>query len=321
MRMEGLEVAVIIPVKNRADLLAVTLHNVLAQTLPPSELVVVDDGSTDHLSEVISRFGEKVHCVPNEGNGPGAARKLGLRLTKAPLVQFFDSDDLMTPRKMELQAKALRDASADIAYGPYVQAIEKPDGSWEQVDVIMQAHALPDADLLKWMLRGWNAITQAMLFRRTFLERCPIWDSELITHEDYLYMTRLAAHRPRIVHVAGETVLYRRHGGQSTENHTVTASRARDKQIVMNRIEEEGLATGADLLTKALWTGRLGLTADFALAQGVYCDNFAKSSKFNRVLYRLYNKFERLKTGSQWETMHGIDASPEAFSWIASQLA
>lgn len=321
MRMEGLEVAVIIPVKNRADLLAVTLRNVLAQSLPPAEVLVVDDGSTDHLFEVLVQFGNKVRCVPNEGRGPGAARNLGLRLTTAPLVQFFDSDDLMTPRKMELQAKALRDSPADIAYGPYVQAIEQPDGRWEQVDVIMQAKPLPDADLLKWMLRGWNAITQAMLFRRSFLERCPAWDTELITHEDYLYMARLAACHPRLVHVPNEAVLYRRHGGQSTENHTVVASRARDKQVVMELIEKEELAQGADLLTKALWAGRLGLTADFASTEGVAGNNFAKSSKFNRVLYRIYNKFERLKTGSQWETMHGIDTSPEAFARIASQIA
>lgn len=321
MRMEGLEVAVIIPVRNRADLLAVTLRNVLSQTLTPTEVLVVDDGSTDHLAEVISRFGDKVRCVSNEGRGPGAARNLGLRLTAAPLVQFFDSDDLMTPRKMELQARALLETSADMAYGPYVQAIEKSDGIWEQVDVIMQAQPLPDTNLLKWMLRGWNAITQAMLFRRSFLERCPAWDAELITHEDYLYMTRLAAQLPRLIHVPTEAVLYRRHGGQSTENHTVIASRSQDKLVVMHLIEQEGLAQSASPLTKALWGGRVALATDFAAAQGVVGDNFAKSSKFNSVLYRLYNKFERLKTGSQWETMHGINASPEAFARIASQIA
>ena len=320
-RMGALDVAVIIPVKNRAELLAATLGNILRQSLAPAEVLVVDDGSTDHLREVIGRFGGQVRCVRNTGKGPGAARNLGLSLTKAPLVQFFDSDDLMTVGKLEAQANALLDAEADMAYGPYVQAQELEDGSWSQVDAIMQARPLPDPHLLKWMLRGWNAITQSMLFRRSFLEKCPAWDEQLITHEDYLYMARMAAQKPIIVHVPDEAVIYRQHGLQSTADHTVTASRAADKWEVMQRMHREGLSADVDMKSWILFDGRLGLTQDFAAQVSIPMGEHTKSSIYSRLLYRMFNKFERLKTGSNWETMHGIDAAPESFSYIVGRIA
>lgn len=319
--MQNLEVAVIIPVKNRAELLRQTLRNVLAQSLPPAEVVVVDDSSTDHLPEVIADFGGQVRLIPNRGKGPAAARNTGYLATSAPLVQFFDSDDLITYHKLERFAKALEASGADMAYGPYVKAQEVAPGQWVQTDVIMQHGPLPSPDLEKWILRGWNALTQSMLFRRSFLELVPLWDEAHMPTEDYLYMGRLALRHPKLVHVPGEAVIYRQHGQQITGDQIKERGKALDAYQVMQKLDEAIAGRPTDFLTRAIWQGRLYLNEQYALQIGALNDlPKHKKNRAQAFVYRAYNKFERILTGTAWERMHAVSPRPEDFAAIIQNI-
>lgn len=112
-------VSIIIPTFNRAHLIEETLDSVLAQTYTNWECIVVDDGSTDHTSEVMaayctndSRF--QYHSRPDTylpgGNG---ARNYGFELSKGEYVNWFDSDDLMMPKKLEKQV-AIMESNASL---------------------------------------------------------------------------------------------------------------------------------------------------------------------------------------------------------------
>jgi glycosyltransferase involved in cell wall biosynthesis len=89
--------SIVVPVRNRPDLLQRTLETLVTQDLPPSEyeVVVCDDGSTDNIQSLVVRFSscpvqvrlEKQPCL-----GPAAARNLGIRTSSAPLLLFIDSD-------------------------------------------------------------------------------------------------------------------------------------------------------------------------------------------------------------------------------------
>ena len=319
--MSSLDVAVIIPVKNRADLLYVTLQNILGQSLTPAEVCVVDDHSTDHIKEVIAQFGSRVTFITNRAHGPAAARNTGYLATTAPLVQFFDSDDLLTHHKLEAFAKAISHTGADMAYGPYVKAQEVKPGIWEQKDVIMQYGPLPTDDLEFWILRGWNALTQSMLFRRSFLETVPLWDEAHMPTEDYLYMARLAAQKPKLVFVPQETVIYRQHGQQITGDQIKEKGKALDMYLVMQKIYQEVDWTRQSFLSKILFQGRLYLGEQFTHQMGVL-PNVPKHSAFMSYafFYRLYNKFERLLTRSAWERMHAVSANPQHFSEVLAKL-
>ncbi len=316
------QVCAIIPVFNRANLIGQTLDSLLGQTLPPTEIIVVDDHSADDILGALAPYMSHIRFYKNTGKGPGAARNLGLSVSRSPIIQFFDSDDLLTNDKIERQAQLLVKENLDMVYGPYVMASVQGAG-WKQEDVIMQAQALPDTDLLKWILRGWNAITQACLFRRAFLERCPAWDEHLITHEDYLYLFRLALQNPRIGHSAQGAVLYRQHGGQSTLGHTQALSRSADKIKVMEHMRQKSTWPEQDILTKTLFHGRLAETKLYhqKLEETDNQNIEDKFSSINRLLHKFHNKFERLKTGTAWETMHGIDKSPVSFDALVRQLA
>ena len=109
-----MRVSVVLPVYNRAHYVAEAIESVLGQTLPPDELIVVDDGSTDDSVAVVERFarpGLRVLRQPN--GGIGSARNAGLRAVTGELVAFIDSDDLWERDKLALQVEAMR-ASDDV---------------------------------------------------------------------------------------------------------------------------------------------------------------------------------------------------------------
>jgi glycosyltransferase involved in cell wall biosynthesis len=102
-----MRISVVIPTYNRADLIGRTIASVLAQTLPPDEVLVVDDGSTDDTEAVIAAFGSRVRYVRQDNAGVSVARNRGAGLAGGRWLAFVDSDDLWRPRKLELQMGVL----------------------------------------------------------------------------------------------------------------------------------------------------------------------------------------------------------------------
>lgn len=98
-------VSAIIPAYNRADFLHETISALLAQTVPPHEIIVVDDGSTDATEAVVATFGDKVRYKRIENSGAPVARNAGAAMATGDWLWFCDSDDLWRP---EYLARARR---------------------------------------------------------------------------------------------------------------------------------------------------------------------------------------------------------------------
>ena len=148
------DISVIIPAYNRAGLIGETLRSLLKQTLPAKEIIVVDDGSTDGTAEKTleafenwkletgnlkkddrGRFSAAstsniqnptFKILQQQNAGPGAARNRGLAEATGEFIHFFDSDDIASHNKHEVQLKALLETGADIAYGPWVKGRFEP---------------------------------------------------------------------------------------------------------------------------------------------------------------------------------------------------
>lgn len=94
--------SIIIPTYNRAHLIEHTLKSVLNQTRQDYEVIVVDDGSTDHTEAVVAPYlSERVSYVKIANSERGAARNKGTQLAKGTYVNWFDSDDEMLPNHVE----------------------------------------------------------------------------------------------------------------------------------------------------------------------------------------------------------------------------
>jgi glycosyltransferase involved in cell wall biosynthesis len=121
MLVEGL-VSTIIPVHNRPLLLRAAVGSVLAQTYRPIEIVIIDDGSTDNTAQSIAALAAEHPSIVRHQRirnaGPGAAREAGRMIANGEFIQYLDSDDLLLPRKFELQVGGLRaHPECDVAYG------------------------------------------------------------------------------------------------------------------------------------------------------------------------------------------------------------
>lgn len=102
-------VSVVVPTYNRARLLHRSVESVLAQTYEDFELLVVDDGSTDHTAHVVDCYDDDrlTYLEHDENRGASAARNTGIDHASGSYVAFLDSDDQWAPRKLERQVAEL----------------------------------------------------------------------------------------------------------------------------------------------------------------------------------------------------------------------
>lgn len=182
-------VSVIIPSYNRARFLPATLDSVYAQTRPPFEVILVDDGSEDEaVVRVCADYDRLVyhrtaHC------GAGAARNAGLAIARGEYVAFLDSDDVWQRRFLERMTAALDAApGAGFAYCDYAtfgaagtaRAAYLPPKHKRSGNVFMP---LLETDFLS---------TGALVVRRACFARLGGFDSTLATAEDWDLWLRLA---------------------------------------------------------------------------------------------------------------------------------
>ena len=101
-------VSVIIPTWNSSNTVGATIRSALAQTFPPREILVCDDGSTDGTAEVVARVVDpRVKWIAGSHSGlPAVARNRGIAQTQGEWIAFLDSDDTWAPDKLSQQLQA-----------------------------------------------------------------------------------------------------------------------------------------------------------------------------------------------------------------------
>ncbi|NTW51925.1 MAG: glycosyltransferase family 2 protein [Chlorobiaceae bacterium] len=99
--------SVVIPAFNAADHITDALQSILGQSAPPSEIIVVDDGSTDATASIVKAFGKPVTLICQPNRGCGAATNAGIEKVTTPLLAFLDADDVWLPEKAKIQAAIL----------------------------------------------------------------------------------------------------------------------------------------------------------------------------------------------------------------------
>ena len=212
-------ISVIIPNYNRATLIGETIENMLRQSLPPKELIVIDDGSTDNSVDVISSFGCNVTLIRQQNMGPGAARNAGLAIASGEFIQFMDSDDLVSLNKLETQRDALLKSRADMAYGPWVRTIISGE----------QLHLPEWKSMLEWQMGSWCLVFQNCLIRKEIIDSTGGFRSDLMPSEDSEYLVRLLLSGARYCHTANCLTFYREHAlGQITSSGSTKQKRAED---------------------------------------------------------------------------------------------
>jgi glycosyltransferase involved in cell wall biosynthesis len=137
-------VSVVLPTRNRAGVICDAIASVQAQSFANWELIVVDDGSRDNTSDVVSEFlaDPRIRYVAQDFSGHSAARNCALRLSRGSLVAYIDSDNLWYPHFLSAAVAVLTSfQDVDFVYGALVSEahFEHPrtilfeDFDWERL--------------------------------------------------------------------------------------------------------------------------------------------------------------------------------------------
>lgn len=165
-------ISVVIPVFNCEKYVAEAIRSVLAQSRPPEEIIVVDDGSTDSSADVVKTFGTAVQYVWQTNQKIGAARNAGVAIATGNYIAFLDADDIWMPNKLELQSGALCAApDVHMVFGK-VRHFRSPELDPE----ISHRFHCPAEEM-----PGINAAS--MLVRRTAFDRIGRFDTNLTLGE------------------------------------------------------------------------------------------------------------------------------------------
>lgn len=127
------QISVIVPAWNAESTLTETLDSIRRQTLQPAEVLLIDDGSNDSTARMAQAhpLGLRYCPMPGDSQGPAAARNLGLRLARCPLLTFLDADDLWPD-------DALQRLNQELSENPGVDVVQGrvcdfwPDGRREE---------------------------------------------------------------------------------------------------------------------------------------------------------------------------------------------
>src|ERR1700689_5366317 len=93
------KISVVIPAYNAEPHLRATLESVLAQTVQPYEIIVVNDGSTDRTEQIALSYVPRIRYIKQENQGLAGARNTGIHAAVGEWIALLDSDDLVVPEK------------------------------------------------------------------------------------------------------------------------------------------------------------------------------------------------------------------------------
>lgn len=172
-------VTAVMPAYHAAAFVAEAVESLLRQTVPPSEVIVVDDGSTDDTAAVAERAGARV--IRQANGGPAAARNAGIRAAETEWVALLDADDIARPNRLAEQLRRVTDPSIAVVFAAHDVEGKVPPTPPARIDF----------DVL-WT-RNWIP-TSTVVLRRAAWESVGGFDEarDLIGVEDYNFWLRLA---------------------------------------------------------------------------------------------------------------------------------
>lgn len=187
------KISVAISTYNRAGYLAQTLESLRRQTVPPFEILIQNDGSSDDTPGVVRRSGLPIRLYTWENHGLAASRNHLLTLAEGSWILFLDDDDLLDEHALEIFAGELRkDPRERILYATYqrIDSEGRPLATRDKLARLPQGDAVGELFLKNFLLPS------ATLLPVAALRELPVQFPEKQLAEDYDCFLRLALNIP-----------------------------------------------------------------------------------------------------------------------------
>ena len=208
------EVSLVIPVYNAENYIARCIDTVLAQSFSELEIIIVDDGSTDHTPDIIEWYARKylnIRVVHQENSGIAAARNTGIRNANGSYIGFMDSNDMLYPDMIKRLYHAIRSNDCDIVCTSGYEI--RKDGYKEFMQYPMkEGTAVPVEEFMRINLEEgctWEGNVRNKLYRASLVKShlFPViigeeeaWTPYILSHADRIcYLNDLSYEHDRTI--------------------------------------------------------------------------------------------------------------------------
>lgn len=240
-----MKVSIIIPVLNGEPFIREAIESARAQTQPPMEILVVDNGSTDRTVEIVSAYGEPVRVFYETVPSASAARSTGAAAAGGDALMFLDADDIIGPTVLEELSAVLLMHPGAVACCPW-KRYEQIAGSWEVRPPSCTRRIGGQHPLAAW-LNGWYHPPCSVLWSAEAYVRSGGWNPARNPNDDGDLMMRALVEGVPLIRTAEGVAYYRRlpDGAISLSGQRFTSSGLAARLNVIEGIEERLRSRGS----------------------------------------------------------------------------
>lgn len=196
-------VSIIIPVYNRANLVARTLNSVLKQTYRPLQVILVDNFSTDNSLVILNQFKVEnntadfeVIVTQEKQQTASAARNRGMQFATGDYLMFFDSDDVMDRRLVQKYMFAFESADRQLDIVICRRNLVYESGEKKTMPIFKK-------DVIANHILHSTLATQAFCARHDFIRNIE-WNNSILQWDDFEYGLRILLARPLVGYMEGK---------------------------------------------------------------------------------------------------------------------
>ncbi len=257
--------SVIINNYNYGRFVGAAIDSALAQTHACTEVIVVDDGSTDNSRDVLASYGARIKTVFKENGGQASALNAGFEMSHGDVILFLDADDTLLPSAVDNAVRTCKASDVVKAHWPLWIVNERG----ERTGKVTPSAPLPDGDLKEVLLRDGPLTTatpptSGNAWTRGFLQKVmPIPADYRLCADEYLYA--LAPAFGIVKRVEKPQGTYRMHGhngyqGKTLDEKTAFGRRIQDLQcdLVAAHLRSLGHDAAPERWKRKQWFCRLG---------------------------------------------------------------
>jgi glycosyltransferase involved in cell wall biosynthesis len=204
-------VSILVPCHNAEKFVAASIRSALEQTWQCKEIIVVDDDSTDSSWKILEHLTQPgIKTFRHQKGNASATRNRAFQESTGEFIKFFDADDLLEPKTIELQMARLAGSTTAVAsaewgrfYGDDISTFRlNPQSVWR------------DMNPLDWLVESWmdaHSMMQPGLFLmpRSVIEQSGLWDERLSLIDDCEFFARVLCHASEVRFTPGARLYYR----------------------------------------------------------------------------------------------------------------
>jgi glycosyltransferase involved in cell wall biosynthesis len=238
-------ISVVMPVYNGEQFLAEAIQSILNQTYLDFEFIIIDDGSTDKTSEILTSFRDRrISHIKNEVNiGNHTSRNIGMKIARGKYICAMDADDIAFPERLEKQHSYMEGNKETGICGSFIQII--PSGHCPKF--------VTDDELLKVAFLSDNYCSHpSLILRKKFLLDHQLWYNDEYRYASDFDLCARGFQFFNVHNIPDKLLQYRRHSGQISSakyaEQQKYADSIRINQLIENlRFEPDEIATSLHL--------------------------------------------------------------------------